>query len=899
MATTKYTPSLVLLFHLVLLSQVVFAQSYTISGTLQDSLTKEPIFGATIAAAVQQDSTAAKLGCISDEEGKFSLQLSKGNYQVQFSHVGYSTMAVKLRVDSSQWLGIFYLGEKTLEDVVVERQVIAVLQRGDTTVFNAEAFKTRANASTRELIRKMPGMQTEGQLKAQGEEVVEILVDGKPFSSQNQEEVLNNLPAAMVEKVELYKYQSEHDRASGIQNETNKKTINIVTKKKFRESIFGEGQLAAGTNPTPLPLYYAEARLNSFRNKQRAGIQLYAKNVLGTKPENSSSQLTPQHQIMANFNDSWEKTSFSMAYNLNQHQKREKTQLHRTNLFIDSLGKYYEEYATTQNNSLSHFGRFQLEHNKKQHRLTFQVTGQFSSGKTLSDNKMSLFDQNNILGIQSNQLNVGANNSFRYTTNLLYSYRFSKKGRGLTLSLHSKQQWQNDSTQRTLQHYEFMGTSSGDSSNHQKINDHGKNEQLDAKLSYTEPLGEWGQLQLQANFQVEFARQEKYNYSLPQQSYSDQYLDTSLSTISKRRVFSYELNPAYNYKKGKFNFNLSFNTVLENIVLREELDNSDTQLKYIRLRPNTRFRWQLDKKAYLQISYNMRTRNPNMREQQGVIDNNNPTVLYKGNPHLRMEVEHTASLLWNRTHPEKGNSIMGQLHSSFYQSKIANSLYVFSRDTSIEGLALGRGIQLFLPVNLSGGYRIQTMFNYHQQIKKIPSNFSCNLIAMYERTPSLYNGERRHSNQFNALTTLSLTSNIGKQVDINAVLTGIATFISNENAVGNMLWQQSFNLTAFWRPFKRFYLQTALYQQYTNSTRDFILNWNMGIGANVLKKEQGEIALLYYNILNQNNNRQVLSTAVYNEVLQNQNLLGPYILLRFTYHLQPTPLKSPKKENGS
>ena len=82
-------------------------------------------------------------------------------------------------------LGRLKLGEDAtlLKEVTVTEQQLRVQQLGDTTQYNADAFKTSQNATTEDLITKMPGVTIEnGVVKAQGEEVKKVTVDGEDFS---------------------------------------------------------------------------------------------------------------------------------------------------------------------------------------------------------------------------------------------------------------------------------------------------------------------------------------------------------------------------------------------------------------------------------------------------------------------------------------------------------------------------------------------------------------------------------------------------------------------------------------------------------------------------------------------------------------------------------------------
>jgi hypothetical protein len=80
-----------------------------------------------------------------------------------------------------------------LGEVVIEARRSTGTQKGDTTLFNADAFKTMKDASAQTLIEKLPGVSSEGGvLMAQGENIAQILVDGKPFFGTDVKTALQN-----------------------------------------------------------------------------------------------------------------------------------------------------------------------------------------------------------------------------------------------------------------------------------------------------------------------------------------------------------------------------------------------------------------------------------------------------------------------------------------------------------------------------------------------------------------------------------------------------------------------------------------------------------------------------------------------------------------------------------
>ncbi|HRD38097.1 MAG TPA: hypothetical protein PLC65_05660, partial [Bacteroidia bacterium] len=117
---------------------------------------------------------------------------------------------------------------------------VMATQNGDTTSYNSKAFKTNKDANAEDLITKMPGVTVvDGKVQAQGEDVKQVLVDGKPFFGDDPNSVLKNLPAEVIEKVQVFDKRSDQAQFTGFDDGNTSKTINIVTKAQFRNGVFG------------------------------------------------------------------------------------------------------------------------------------------------------------------------------------------------------------------------------------------------------------------------------------------------------------------------------------------------------------------------------------------------------------------------------------------------------------------------------------------------------------------------------------------------------------------------------------------------------------------------------------------------------------------------------------
>ncbi len=171
-----------------------------------------------------------------------------------------------------------------LKGVVVEGRQIRVEQKGDTAQYNAGAFKANPDASAEELVTKMPGISVEnGTVRAQGEDVQRVLVDGREFFGDDATLALRNLPAEIIDKVQVFDRQSDQAQFTGFDDGQTQKTINIVTKPGKNSGQFGKIYAGYGTNDR----YSAGGNINFFKGQRRITVIGLSNNV---NQQNFSSQ---------------------------------------------------------------------------------------------------------------------------------------------------------------------------------------------------------------------------------------------------------------------------------------------------------------------------------------------------------------------------------------------------------------------------------------------------------------------------------------------------------------------------------------------------------------------------------------------------------------------------------
>jgi len=202
-----------------------------------------------------QDSVMAGFS-ITNKDGKFQIEdVETGSYLINASFLGYRdhNKEIEIAGDNKEIsLGNIMMSEASslMDEVTISTTHVPIKIKKDTIEYNSAAFKTQANDAVEELLKKLPGIEVEsdGTIKAHGEEVERVLVEGKEFFSNDPTVATKNLPANAVDKVQVFDKLSEMAEFSGIDDGERMKTINLALKDDMKAGYFGNATAGGGTD---------------------------------------------------------------------------------------------------------------------------------------------------------------------------------------------------------------------------------------------------------------------------------------------------------------------------------------------------------------------------------------------------------------------------------------------------------------------------------------------------------------------------------------------------------------------------------------------------------------------------------------------------------------------------
>ncbi|PCJ65204.1 MAG: hypothetical protein COA58_10085 [Bacteroidetes bacterium] len=267
-----------LLIAFCLLSFSSLAQNASVSGKLLDDKGNGVPY-ASIALSSSLDTSTLQFS-VALEDGSFSMKnIEEGSYIIVVACVGYEVEHKPILVDRNlvNWNISMTPSAMSMKEVMVKAKKIPIFMNGDTVVYNSSSFKTSANATVEDLMKKLPGVRVakDGTVTAEGEQVTKILINGKEFFGGNVEAATKNLDADLVDKIEVINKKTDEDEFTEGEGNQTEKVINLVLKEEHAKGYFGNIRAGYGTDN----VQNFHGNLNFFRDATQLSIIGGANNI--------------------------------------------------------------------------------------------------------------------------------------------------------------------------------------------------------------------------------------------------------------------------------------------------------------------------------------------------------------------------------------------------------------------------------------------------------------------------------------------------------------------------------------------------------------------------------------------------------------------------------------------
>ncbi|AEW02663.1 hypothetical protein Niako_6439 [Niastella koreensis GR20-10] len=914
---------LYLLIVCCILSSITWAQKNgLVKGNAVDTLLKQPVVSATVTLLLKKDSSLVAF-TMTDSKGQFEMTgLPNGDYRLLITHVNYHNTSQPFTLDDTHKqvnLGNLIMNDVTrvLSEVVVTAEAPPVTLLDDTVQYNAGSFKTIPNATVEQLLKKMPGLKVEkdGTVKAQGQEVKKVLVDGKEFFGKDPKIATRNLPADAVDKVQVFDKMSDQAQLTGFDDGNSEKTINLKLKKDKKKGMFGKVTAGGGTNDR----YEGKFNVNSFQGARQfsiigmgnntnaegfsfmdmlsfnggmnsspgggmGGIQIDIKDA---GPTNSTDNGNGIRNIWGggfNYNNLiGNKTQFTSNYFYNHYNPNTESHIQRK-YFLPDSSYFYNQNSFVKNVNNSHqlnlSADIQLDSFtsiKISPSLGYQQTGTV----TRSDYNLLSLDQ--TPGTSGSSYNVTNNHGYNFRNDLLVRRKFRRAGRTLSLSLQNNAN-ASDGDGSLISNNTYRNTlgvvTRTDSIQQQNVNSSDLNSYT-ARLVYTEPIFKRSLLEFSVakSNSKSTAQKTTYDYN----AYSGKY-DRLNDRYSNDYENSYGYNSAgirWRVQLRKFNASAGVNWQQAELEGKTLVLGKDSTLNktFYNLLPNARLQYNFTKFRSLMLNYNTSTNQPTVSQLQPVPDNSDPLNIKAGNADLKQELTHAIQLHYFSVNPFKNRNLFAFFNVRRTDNKIVNSDFIDSV-----------GVKTTRPVNVNGAYDISGDVNVGLPVRlwKGTINFSTN--GGYTKNKTFINGAQNLISSWNIGPDVRLGINATEKLEL-ALTAGInyyKTQYSLQGSLNTEYLNQVYSTEVNWQLPHNFYFNTEF--TYTiNSQRASGFNtrvplWNAFISEQFLRFNRGELRLSAFDLLKQNIGVSRSTSQNYIEDKRVRNLQR-FFLLSFTYNL--------------
>lgn len=694
-----------LIYILITITSTLSAQ-YNIEGSIIDENQTE-LIGATVVLLDNQDSSMVAFS-ISDNSGTFHLDdIEEGAYILQLSFVSYRTSYNDIHVSSAtktQEVGSYQLEpfSEVLQEVTVKAEHIPMGVIGDTISYNAAAFQVKPGASVEDLLKKLPGIEVErdGSIKAMGEDVQNVLVDGKEFFGNDPKVATKNLEAEAVDKVQVFDKLSEIAEFTGIEDGEEEKTINLKLKEEYKKGGFGNIKVAAGNKER----YSGKINYNRFTPEMQASVILGANNInqqafsfneyiqfmggIGNAISSNNGSfnfgefgrsrapqgLTDNISSGINFNyDLSSKLQLTSYYFFSDHDKKLNSTT-SSSQFTNTSSFDTEDDLESREVDQSH--RLHAKIDLKPNPFTQVIWKNTFSGIFGTEDRLAntLFRQANLQSGETSSNTFHENNQLGYEGDIQLRKKYTKKGRNW-INILSYKTGSIDQENNILNQY-LSGTSSNILRQNQ--NYLYKKNSFNFSSSYTEPLGKQYYLGAKYNFETEKEHPEKTFFDLVN---SESIINLDLTAGYQKTVHIHRgsLSLRKNAKKFKLNSAIGFQGSSINGSITQQTGNPiDNELsnETLYLTPSMSFEYDVARDKTLEISYRTNVNLPQLSQLAPLPDNLNPNLLILGNPALSPEYIHNIRLGFRLFDQFNFKNLFMNLNLTTIQNQIINTVSI-------------------------------------------------------------------------------------------------------------------------------------------------------------------------------------------------------------------------------
>lgn len=897
-----------LMLLMILFSPMAFAQqsSVNVTGSVVEQGSDTPIEQATVRLLNVKDSAMVR-GVVSARNGSFTLKnVKKGSYLLHITFIGYDPLYQPLQITGKKNpvnVGKLELSDGAIElgEAVVIGKAPEVTVRNDTVEYNADSYKVTEGSVLEDLLKKMPGVEvdSEGKITVNGKEVKKVMVDGKEFFSDDPKVASKNLPAKMIDKLQVLDKKSDMAQMTGFDDGEEETVINLTVKPGMKQGWFGNAYGGYGSKDR----YEGNAMVNRFVNNDQITFMGGANNTnnMGFSDLASTmfsgmgggggrrggfgagSGITSSGNAGLNFSKEFKPDKLTLGgntrYSHSDNDARSKSD--RQNILPGDSSSYDNSEAMSRTKSDNFGVDFRLEWKpdtmtqlifRPSFSLSHSMNDNFSDATTL-DNERDTVNTNK-------SSNYSESNGYNLNASIDFSRKLNNKGRVFSATLSGGN---SDSYSDGMNRSDIVYFNQTDALKNSIIDQRSRYDNKGfnyrAYVSWVEPIGHNNFIQ--ATYSISQRKQEALK-NVYNQDADGIYnvLDSAYSQSYRNNFISQRASLSFKSQRAKFNYTIGLN--LDPSYSSSENFVGDTTLskitrKVVNLSPMAQFNYMFDKRTNLRIMYNGRTSQPSMTQLQPVADISDPTNITIGNPDLNPRYTNNVFIRFQQFTPEKQRAFM----------IMANGSYIINDIVSYTSYNQETGVKTTTYKNVNGNYsgNVRMMLNTPLKNKK----FSINSMTMASFANSNgYINEEKNTNRNLILSERGGIDFRSSYLDLG--VNGNIRYNATSNSLQKENNQNTFNYgaggyTTIYLPLN-FKIESdvnwSTNSGYGDGFKQNEVLWNASASKSFLKNNQGTLRFKIYDILRQRSNISRSVTASYIQDSE-YNTLGSYFMVHFIY----------------
>ena len=910
-------------------------EEYEVTGQVTDSA-GVPLRNAMVVALTQADSVLTEYA-LTNGEGRFVIgDLPPNRYILQVTLIGYANFRRDFEIsDSDVDAGTVNMTVMAVEldSLVVSVEHVPFINRGDTLSYNVLAFPTQPNAMVEDLLRRLPGIEvdTEGNIKAQGEDVENVLVDGKEFFGKDPKVATRNLPAAAVKQVDVYDKQSDMAEFTGIPDGDDERTIDLKLREEARRGYFGHAsggfggdmntQARLGALASNELRYDGRVTVNRFspamqlsfnantNNTNRSGFsmdglgelmamggggfiveEMMAREGFGGGGGGFGDSRGAGLNLSRDFGD---KGWIRGSYSLSDSDNRQDRILQQQALFGANVASQIADSSRQESGNTGH-------------RLNVNGQYAFSPGHQLrvrvnantASSTMDSFQERVTRTEDGQPLNTAVTNYDVTSSNwngdarVTWRKRLGEGGRSIVAEF-------NSDLQNSDQVADLGSTISGESRGGtggaaaatedilQEQSNTGRSWNNTARISFTQPLGERYVMEVFGRGRTRAQDQDREVFDIV----GGGLIPNGELTSGFERTYNY-----YN-AGGRISRNSEKSWVTLGLTAQRSdlsgtiVDRDETISNgYTHLLGNLDLKWEVKEGQFFGFGYSTSTREPSLNQLQPFVDNRDPINVYVGNPDLDPSYSHRLSTNYRFFDQFSFVNFSTRAGFDYTSDPIANSR-VFD----------DQGFQTISPINTDASWSVNGNTNFGTPIRKLGVDIDLSYGISYSEGTEVINRSLNDSRVIRNTVGASLSNRNKERFEINAG----ANFTFNDveyslnqalnrdyvnsrySARGRLyLGAWTFGSTFSWRVYDQNLYNVGAGrggESYSPSPGRNVARWDASASRRLLS-DRAELTILANDLLNQSQAVNISNSGSFIQESRTQSM-GQYFMVRVMYRL--------------